>query len=290
VTVAAARRRDPTPVLFALGFLALYGPLFPELVRDWSSGGDFSHGFLVPVIAGALVWTRRERIRSAPARAFLPGAWLLGGAVAAYVLGVAASEFTLQRLSMVAFLGGWILLVWGPDRAKPLVFPVAFLLFMIPPPGIVWSAISFPLQLLATTATVDTLSWAGMEVARAGNVIRLPGCSLEVAHACSGLRSLVALLAVGAVLAEGSLVGGRGPRSGAARWIVFLAAVPVAVLVNAMRVAVTTLLAARYGPGAATGTAHDAAGIAMFAVAMGLLWWSRKGVAWIERRASSPSG
>lgn len=290
MTTALARRRDVTPILFALGFLVLYGPLFPELVRDWSSGGDYSHGFLVPVIAAAMAWSRRDRIRAAPVHACLPGGWLLALAVAVHALGVAASEFTLQRLSMVAFLGGWILLVWGPARARPLVFPVAFLLFMIPPPGIVWNAISFPLQLLATTVTVDTLTWAGMEVARTGNVIRLPDCSLEVAHACSGLRSLVALLAVGAVLAEGSLVGGRGPRSLPGRWLVFLSAVPVAVVVNAARVAVTTVAAARIGPEAAAGKAHDAAGIAMFALAMGLLWLSRKGVAWIERRASSPSG
>ncbi|MBZ0268217.1 exosortase/archaeosortase family protein [bacterium] len=290
MTTALLRRRDPTPILFALGFAVLYGPLFPELVRDWSGSGDFSHGFLVPVIAGAIVWTRRDRIRSAPVRAYLPGAWLLGAAVAAYALGVAASEFTLQRLSMVAFLGGWVLLVWGPARAAALVFPVGFLLFMIPPPGIVWNAISFPLQLLATTATVDTLSWAGLDVARAGNVIRLPECSLEVAHACSGLRSLVALLAVGAVLAEGSLVGGRGPKGRPARCVVFLAAVPVAVFANAIRVAVTTVLASRYGAEAATGKAHDAAGIAMFALAMGMLWLTRRGVAWIERRASLRSG
>jgi exosortase len=287
VTVATVVRRDPAPAIFALAFAVIYGPLFPELARDWSRGGDFSHGFLVPVLALAMIHARRDRIRAAAVRPFLPGAILLAAAVGMYTLGVAASEFYLQRTSMVAFLGGWILLVWGPERARPLVFPVAFLLFMIPPPSLLWNSIAFPLQLLATRLSAGVLSWLGVEAARAGNVIVLRSCSLEVAQACSGLRSLVTLLALSAVLAEGTLVGGPVPRRALLRTVLFLSAVPVAVVVNALRVTGTAALASRYGPGVASGALHDAAGIVMFAVSMVLLWYTRRLLAWIESRGSS---
>lgn len=289
MSTIAVLRREPVLLLFALGFGWLYGPMFPELVRDWSSGGDFSHGFLVPGLALAMVWSRRDRIASAVVRPYLPGAALLGAAVCLYVLGVAGSEFYLQRTSMVAFVGGWILLLWGPERARPLVFPVAFLLFMIPPPSLVWNTVSFPLQLVATRLSADLLSVTGVGVTRAGNVILLDNCSLEVAQACSGLRSLVTLLAVGALLAEGTLIGGLAPRGLALRWMIFLSAVPVAVAANVLRVTGTAWMAAHRGPSAAQGVLHDAAGLLVFGVSMVLLWLIRRFAAWIESRASSPS-
>lgn len=284
---SVAARRDPAPYLMVIGFLLLYAPLLPELVRDWSGSGDFSHGFLVPFVAVGIAWLRRDQLRAAPRRAFLPGGLLLALSVVMYILGVAASEFYLQRSSMVAFLGGWLLLVWGPAFSRPLVFPVAFLLFMIPPPSIVWNAISFPLQLLATRITVGALTLAQVEVVRAGNVLELGNCSLEVAQACSGLRSLVTLMALGAVVAEGSVLGGNGLHRWWSRWLLFLFVIPIAVAVNALRVATTALAASRFGPEVATGTWHEASGLVMFAVSLGILWLGRRGLEWIEVSVSS---
>ena len=116
-----ALRRDPAPIVLVVGFLLLYAPLIPELVRDWSGGGDFSHGFLVPFVAAGLAWHRRAELRAAPRRAFLPGAALLVLSVVMYILGVAASEFYLQRSSMVAFLGGAAARVGAGVRAPARV-------------------------------------------------------------------------------------------------------------------------------------------------------------------------
>ncbi len=281
-------RGDAALWLLPLGFLLVYAPLLPELVRDWSRGGDFSHGFLVVPAAAWLAWERRRSLVASPARPYLPGAMLLALGVGVYLLGVAGAEFFLQRASMVAFLGGWILLVWGPERARPLVFPVAFLLFMIPPPSLFWNAVSFPLQLLASRASEGIVSLVGIEAVRAGNVIHLSTCSLEVAHACSGLRSLVTLLATSAVLAEGSLLPG-GPRTWISRLLLFVSAIPVAVAVNALRVAGTVAAADRIGPDVASGPVHDASGLVMFAVAIGLLLLLRRVLTWIESSASSLS-
>jgi exosortase len=270
--------------LLAAGLAVLYAPLAPELVGDWSRSGDFSHGFVVPVVTLWLLWRRRHEIRAAPSAPSALGALLLGAGVATYLLGVAASEFTLQRASIVPVLGGWIVLLWGWQRARPCVFPVVFLLFMIPPPTLVWNSVSLPLQLFASRVAEGMLRIGGVPLTREGNVIHLAGCSLEVAHACSGLRSLVMLLAMGALFAEGSVLGGGGPTGRAGRIVLVLAAVPVAVAVNALRVAGTAVAVSRFGPGAATGAAHEIAGAAVFVIALAALLATRKGIAWLESR------
>ena len=126
---------------------------------------------------------------------------------------------------------------------------------------------------------------------RAGNVIHLNGLSLEVAQACSGLRSLVTLLGMSAILAEGTLLGSDRPTTWLGKGALFLAAVPVAVSVNALRVALTAIAATRAGKGVTTGFAHDMAGILMFAVSLGLLWLGRATLIWLEdkRPSSSPA-
>jgi exosortase len=281
-------RRDPTAWLMAGGTAALYGPLVPELLRDWRSSGDFSHGPLIPLIAGALFWVRRGAWSSAAVRPFLPGLALLGLALVQYLLGVAAAEFYLQRTSIVPFLLGWVLTVWGPGRARVAVFPVAFLLLMIPVPTLLWTSWSLPLQLLASRAAGAVLHVFGVAAVRTGNVLHLPGCTLEVAHACSGLRSLMALIAMAAILAEGSLLPPGGPKHAAARVALVLAAIPVAIATNALRVSATAVAVAKAGPRAAAGWLHEILGLIIFASALGLLWAGRRFFAWIE--ASLPGG
>jgi exosortase len=288
--VAPARRPLLDAALIAAGLAAIYSPLAPELVRDWMSSGDFSHGFVVPFVSAWLLWVRRDALRRETARPWLPGAALLLAGVAQYLVGVAAVEFYLQRTSAVVVLGGAVLLLFGPGVARHCVFPVAFLAFAVPPPMLVTNWIAFPLQLQASRVTEALVAAAGIEVARTGNVIHLEGISLEVARACSGLRSLVTLLALGAVLAEGSLLpGGGGPRSPWLRGLVFLGVIPVAIAVNSLRVALTAVLAAATGVVLVGGWAHEAAGLIMFLVSMGLLLGWRKLLRWVESSLRAPS-
>jgi exosortase len=277
-------------VLLGAGLAAVYAPLAPELVRDWWSSGDFSHGFFVPVVSIWILWTRRERLAATPIRPYPPGLALLGIAAAQYLLGVAAAEFYLQRTSAVLFLGGGVLFLFGPRMAAECAFAVAFLLFAIPPPNLVMNWIAFPLQLQASRFTEVILDVAGIEAVRSGNVIHLQHVSLEVARACSGLRSLVTLSALGAILAEGSLLpAGRGPRSVLGRVLVFAAVFPVAVAVNSVRVAATAVLAAKGVVVATSGWGHELTGLIMFLVSMGLLLGWRSVLQWAESswRASS---
>jgi exosortase len=284
VSAAAGLRRARADLaLIGAGATLLYAPLAPELVRDWSRSGDFSHGFFVPVVSAWILWTRRERLAALPLRPFAPGLALLVAAVAQYLLGVAAAEFYLQRSSAVLFLGGAVLFLLGPHAARECAFPIAFLLFAVPPPSLVTGWVAFPLQLQASRFTEVILDAAGIPVVRAGNVIHLEHVSLEVARACSGLRSLVALLALGAILAEGSqLPTGGGPRSAVLRGLLFLATIPVAVAVNSARVAGTAVFAAHGAVVAGSGWAHELVGLAMFAVSAGLLLAWRSVLRWLE--------
>jgi exosortase len=251
---------------------------------------DLSHGFLVPVVVAWLVWNRRESL-GAPAAPAWGGLVLLSLGLVQYLVGVVAAEFFLQRTSMIPYLWGWTWALRGRATFATLFFPIAFLVFMVPPPVLVWKAISFPLQLAATRAAEMALTVAGISAVRAGNVIHLPTCSLEVADACSGLRSLVMLLGLGAILAEGSLVPGRAPRSVALRVVFFLSAIPVAVFVNAARVSLAAVTAARVGTFAVEGWLHELSGVGMFLVALLLLISWRSTLGWIEakRFVSSPS-
>jgi exosortase len=289
VTGGALRRPDSGLVLLLVAVGVLHGPLFPELRADWFRSGDFSHGFLVPILSSWLLWQRRDAIWRAPARPSWTGALLLAGGILQYLVGVAASEFYLQRTSLVPVIGGWILLLWGPARARLCLFPVAFLLLMIPPPTLIWSTLSVPLQLVASRAAGGLLDVVGLEAVREGNVIHLDTCSLEVARACSGLRSLVTLLAVSALLAEGSLLRGRGPERTITKIALFLLAVPVTIGANGLRVAGTALAVSRFGPEAAEGGAHDAAGLVVFVISLAALFLGRRILAWIDTRRPSPS-
>jgi exosortase len=285
--LTSARRWDwkVTTLCVIAAWCVLFARLVPGLVFDWSDSGDFSHGFLVPVFSGFLLWMRRRewaRARSAPD---LKGLWLIAGALLVHLAGVAASELYLQRTAMVPFLLGWILLLEGKERVRLLLFPILFLLFMIPPPTIFWSSISLPLQLMATRAAEGSLQLAGIPAVREGNILHLQGCSLEVASACSGIRSLVTLLALATVIAEGSVLGrGVALRSAPAKLILVLSAVPLAVGVNTLRVTSAAFLASRAGIDTVD-RFHDVSGIVMFVVALAALSAWRRFLRWIEERS-----
>jgi exosortase len=273
-------------VCIALAWCAIYVRLLPELAFDWKDSGDFSHGFLVPLLSMVFVFLRRRSLANAPSSPSFWGVLLLAGGIGIHLAGAAASELYLQRFSMIPFLLGWIVLLEGMKRARILLFPVLFLLFMIPPPGIFWSSISLPLQLLASRVAETSLVLANVPVVREGNVLHLESVSLEVASACSGIRSLVALLSLAAVIAEGSITRSSGPRSFVAKLLLVAAAIPVAVAVNALRVTSAAFVATSASKDAVD-RFHDLSGIVMFAVAFAILAGWKEVLRWIEERSLS---
>jgi exosortase len=152
------------------------------------------------------------------------------------------------------FLGGW-------DRLRVLRFPIALLLLMIPIPDIIFNRVAFPLQLVASSLGETTLSAAGLPVLREGNLIVLPNMTLEVAEACSGIRSLVALFTLAVVY------GYMAESESRIRILLLASTIPIAIAVNGLRVAMTGLAANHYGAAAAEGFVHSTSGWVMFLVA-----------------------
>jgi exosortase len=255
---------------------ALPGGLTPILVYDpdpglsalaeiWASDDNYSHGFLIWPLALYFIWERRRFLRELPLHGSAWGMPLVGFALLLFLCGMLGGVNFLLRLSVVPLLFGSILWVGGRRWARELAFPVFFLLLAIPPPQFVFVQVAFPLQILASQVAEGVLFQLGVPILREGNVIHLPYTQLEVAEACSGLRSLQALVTIGIVFAY---FFGRGWLQ---RIAIVCASLPIAITVNALRVTGTGYLAYHYGLEVATGYYHMLEGFAMFGLACALL-------------------
>lgn len=272
--------RDLLAVGSVLASLAwLYAPVLRDLVRDWANDDNYSHGFLIVPIAAYLVWERRDALRLAPRSPSVVG--LIAVAIGMFLLvaGTLGAELFLTRVSLLWVLAGGILFVFGWRHLRIVLFPLVFLILMIPIPAIVFNQITFPLQLFASRVGAAGLGTLDIPVLREGNVIVLASITLEVAEACSGIRSLVSLLTLGIVL--GYFLDSR-------MWVrttLALATIPIAVLSNGLRVAGTGIAAHFYGNAAAEGFMHTFSGWLMFVVALVLLLALQQLIArrWPER-------
>lgn len=273
-------------VLWAAAAAWLYGPVLIKMVRTWVTDPTYSHGFFVLAIAVALIWRRRREFSAAPREPAAAGLVVVGFGLLLFVLGTLAAELFTIRVSLIVELAGTILYAEGRSRLRIVAFPLAFLLLMIPLPAIVFDRIAVSLQLIASSWGERLLQTAAIPVLRDGNVLTLTNATLEVNDACSGIRSVFALLGVALLLGQIT----RAPRWRQAT--VALLAIPLAVLLNAVRIAFTGCAVSYFGPAAARGLFHEASGVLVFIVALGGLWtlhsatdWRGRGTAEIECHA-----
>lgn len=250
----------------ATSFALLQGPAIVKLVSDWSIDPNYSHGFLIVPVALYFAWERRARLRAASWQPSGAGLVIVLGSIATLVAGTLGAELFLTRISIIGLIAGTVLFVLGWQHLRVLAFPIAFALLMIPIPSIIFNQITFPLQLLASRFGELTLQLLSIPVLREGNVIVLSNTTLEVAEACSGIRSLVSLLALGLVYGYFS-----DPRAWVRATIV-MATVPIAIVTNGARVAGTGIAAHYYGPDAALGFFHEFSGWLVFLLAFTILF------------------
>jgi exosortase len=265
----------------ALSYGLLYRDVIRLLIRDWSSD-DFSHGFLIVPLALYFVWERREKLKALPVQpAPLAGLAVVLGSLGLLLMGVLGAETFPARLSVVFMVAGCVLFLLGWPFLKALLFPIGFLFLMVPIPKLLFNEIAFPLQLLASKAATGALSLLGIPVLREGNVIILANTTLEVAEACSGLRSLMSLVTL-------ALVYGyfMDPRP-LARVFYVVMSVPVAIGANALRVAGTGIAAHWIGPAAAQGFFHTFSGWLVFIAAVVMLFLIQRAVAILAPPARS---
>lgn len=254
-------------LLLGLGVMCLaYYRIVGAMVKDWYFDDNASHGFLVPLISGYIIWTRRSELASTPVAPWKTGFWLTAWAAAMLVAGWLATELFTMRFSLVLALCGCVLFWLGKDAFSRLATPLLFLVFMIPIPAIVYDAVAFPLKLFVSWVSVSALKAMGVMVLREGNVIMFPNVILEVVDACSGLRSLTSLLALSAAY---SLIFCRSTWM---RVALIASAVPIAVATNTLRVIGTGLLARHMGAAAAEGFFHEFTGLVIFVLALVMLF------------------
>ena len=254
-------------VLVLLGILgALYWATLRDLVWQWWDDPNYSHGFLVPLFSGFLIWQRRKDLRALTPEGSWLGLPVLLAGIGALLLGDIGAENFLLRSSLVLVLAGLVLFHLGRKIFRLLAFPLAFLLFMVPLPATVFYAVAFPLQNLAARNAAWALDLLGVPVLLDGNVIHLSQISLGVTEACSGIRSLISLLALAVAWAYLTLPG---------IWtmlILVASAVPITIVANAGRVVSTGLIGQQFGVQYAQGFFHTFSGWVIFLFAfVGLL-------------------
>jgi exosortase len=260
------RRSVAALAALAVSTAALYAGTLMSLARQWASDDDFSHGFFVLPLAAYFIWERRVAFSRAPVRPSLFGLGLVAMSLLVFIAGQFGAELYLTRVSLIGVLAGAVLFLGGWTRLRIVLFPLAFLLLMIPLPSIVFNQITFPLQGIASKTGEVVIAAAGVPVLREGNILHVPGRALEVAEACSGIRSLMSLLMLAIVL------GYFTERRTGGRVAIALAAIPIAIIANAARVAGTGLASYWVSPAAAEGFFHTFSGWMVFVVALaGLL-------------------
>lgn len=245
---------------------AVYYQMLGKLVTDWWQIPDFSHGFLVPVFAAYLVWEKRNVLLATKTVPAWSGIAVMALGLAVLLLGVYGSELFLSRISLVIVLAGLVLCFGGRQLLKELRFALLVLLLAIPIPAIVFNQITFPLQLLASTLASDLLPLFGVPVLREGNVIILPVMKLEVAEACSGIRSLMSLFTLAV------FYGYFLEKSVLRRVALVLASIPIAIAANALRILGTGLCVQYWDPDKALGFFHEFSGWVIFLVSLACLY------------------
>lgn len=264
---AAARPWSKLASLAGAGLVAallvtIYHRTAATLWSTWTTNDNYSHGPLVPLVSLALIWRSRGRLGGVPYRGDARGLPLVALACLLQMVGMRSNVFALEGYSMIVMAFGLSLTFFGPAPTSVLAFPLAYLAFMLVFPPFIVTRLSYALKEITVRASTQAATILGVVLQRNGMSLILPEGTLRIENPCSGLRSLVALLATGAVFAH------LQPGGAWRRLVVFVAAVPIAMIGNAVRITAVILVAHYAGIRRATGAFHDWTGYLLFAVAL----------------------
>jgi len=249
-----------------MGVALLFGKVLAALIQEWRVNEDYSHGLLVPFVIAYIVYEKRAQLASLAGRPSWWGAVLAALSVVMYLIGFLGAEFFLQRFSILMFVAGVILFVFGWSHLQEAMLALLLFALAIPLPAIIFNEIALPLQLFASALSETVLHVLHVPVFREGNILELPQMKLSVAEACSGIRSLMSLLTLSILIAY--FIRGQAWQKA----LIVISAIPVAILCNAIRISGTGVLALKYGPAAAQGFFHSFSGWLVFIVAALLLF------------------
>ena len=265
--VARSQGRRPWLALgvAVAGALALYVPVIAGMAADWIEFPSLSHGFAVPLISAYLLWNRRRLLAEAPVEGSFIGLPVIVLALGMLVLGSLGSESFIARLSLPIALFGVALFLMGGPVTRHAWIAIAYLAFMIPLPYLTLKAITYQSRLFDAGLTATALGWIGVPVLRDGVMLQLPNMTLEVADECSSVPAIAALVALGAAYAQ------LQARPTWIRVVLTLAAAPLGLLSNIVRLIVTSLGAYYLGPIALNNVIHKFNGTTVFLATVVLL-------------------
>ncbi len=248
------------PAIVAALFILIYYPTFEWMGNTWLHSDNYSHGFLLLPVAALIIWTRRYDLHEKSSQN-QAGVLLLAAGLGMHIAGYVLIDNLLSGLSLFLTLPGLILVFRGIKALRALAFPIFMLVFMIPFPWVM-EKVGVWLQSFAARASAWFVDLVGVEVTRTGSEIKLADAAFKVDMACSGMHSLIALLALSAIFAY--VLKGTFTKKA----ILFLLAIPVAILANLIRLISILLIGDRWGEDVATGFYHDAASPFLFLVAI----------------------
>lgn len=283
VRKTANRQSSEKAWFYAVLVIAIvtYLPTFKFLVGKWIEDAQYSLAFLVPFVSGYFIWKKWPEVKKLERSPSVWGLVLIFFAMALHVAGVILDVSGPSGVSVLLCLLGGCLYFHGAALVRTLAFPLAYTVFMIPIPGGVLDLVGFPMQLWASGSAAALLRLFGLEVARSGVNMSVPGFDFQVAEACSGMSSLVALVGVTAVFAY--II--RLPLL--CKWILFFLALPIALAANVVRITTIALVGYQWGQDAAMNIFHDWSSPILFVSAVLFLFVISLVLEWISGRLTT---
>jgi len=251
--------------LFIIGYYDIFQWMYE---RYMGADSYYSHGFLIPFVTGYLIWLKKDELSRAEKQSSWLGLFLIISAVLVHIFGIAIYVFSIAGFSIWILIVGISLFLYGKEVTKIILFPLFFLLFMFPLPGAVISMVSLPLKFIVAQLGVKIASLFGVPLLLDGFVITIPQGDLLVGNPCSGLRSLIAFLAMGSLFAYFSnLSNGR-------KIFLFLLAIPIAIASNLVRVPILIIWSYKWGLASAAPDTwvHTGSGFVVFILGLLLLF------------------
>ena len=271
IGISCARPWLVVGIPFVAAFVLLFWPTFAWMAERFDAHDSFySHGWLIPVASGWLIWQRRDRLQRLMPQASFAGLWLLVPSVALHVIATWWRLGFVSGFAMVGAVWGLVWTVWGRQVLHAVRFPLLFLLFMVPLPGVLLIATSFKMKLMAASWSAQLLNLIGFHVVQAGSTLHVPGAtSVIIDDTCSGLRSLISLIALSswwtALLPPSARLWHKA--------VMVAASIPLALVANMVRIVMLVFITAVYGRDAAEGFMHYGSGFVVFGVAVAALAW-----------------
>ena len=244
------------------GFIAAYLPVFRELATAWYNSEDYSHGFFVLPLSIYFIWAKRDVIRQQPISVALIAIPFFIGSLVLYILAIYAGIKTVAGLSIITTIASSVWLLFGFPLLRAIIFPIFFLVFMIPVPEQMYSSLTAPLQLFVSQISVELTRLLEIPVFREGNVIHLPDKTFEVVRACSGIRSLITLLCICVIFSFFFL------RKTFFKITLVASCLPISIFVNIVRVYLIIIVFHYFNIDISEGVYHTFFGLILFIVSL----------------------